>query len=79
MEAKTTSHRIYYIHSKHCNVCNIALMAVKSRSKAFLPPTLRHGKSPCFSEATFLRLVDPDYPLSILPCIDVEEFVECAF
>jgi hypothetical protein len=53
-------------------------MSVKSCSKAIFAHTLRHGKSPCFSEVTFLHLVGPDYPLSILPFVDVGEFLECA-
>jgi hypothetical protein len=57
----------------------IAVMAVKTRSKALLPLTLRHGKSPCFSQVVFLWLVSPDYPLLILPCVDGQETLECAF
>ena len=58
---------------------NAALMAVKTCSKAILAHSVRHGKSPCFSQVTFLSLVGPDYPLLILPCVDVAEFLECAF
>ena len=56
----------------------IALKAVKTCSKAILAHSLRHGKSPCFSEATFLQLVSPDYPLLILPYVDGAENMECA-
>jgi hypothetical protein len=54
-------------------------MSVKICSKAIFAVTSRHGKSPCFSQLTFLSLVGPDYPLSILPFVDVGEFLECAF
>ena len=54
-------------------------MSVKSCSKAISARCLGHGKSPCFSQVTFLRSVGPDYPLSILPCVDEPEFLECAF
>ena len=57
----------------------IALMAVKSCSKAISALWLGHGKSPCFSEVAFLQLVGPDYPLLILQYIDVAENMECAF
>ena len=33
------------------------------------------GKVHAFSQLTFLSLVGPDYPLSILPCVDVEELL----
>ena len=39
----------------------------------------RYGQSPCFLEASFMQLVGPDYPLLVLPCIDGEEFLKCAF
>jgi hypothetical protein len=54
-------------------------MAVKTCSKAISAYNLGHGKSPCFSEVTFLSLVGPDYLLPILPCVDVGEIMECAF
>ena len=54
-------------------------MSVKSCSKAFFALTSRHGKSPCFSQVTFLQLVDPDYSKSILHYADVGEFLECTF
>ena len=54
-------------------------MSVKSCSKAISAHTLRHGKSPCFSQVTFLRLIGPDYPLLILPYVDGAENLECAF
>jgi hypothetical protein len=59
-------------------VSSFGLMAVKSCSKAVLTPMVGHGKSPCFSEVTFLTVVDPDYPLSILSPTDGADFLECA-
>jgi hypothetical protein len=72
-------HRTFYDCSIDYIVPNVALMAVKTCSKAILLLMVRHGKSPCFSQVTFLQLVGPDYPLSILPCVDGQEFLECAF
>ena len=54
-------------------------MSVKSCSKALLRSMRRHGKSPCFSQVTFLQLVGPDYPLLILPYVDGAKNLECAF
>ena len=56
----------------------LALRAVKTCSKAISAICGRHGKSPCFSEVTFLQLVDPDYLLLILPDVNGQEFLECA-
>jgi hypothetical protein len=56
-----------------------ALMAAKTCSKAILAHSLGHGKSPCFSEVTFLWLFGPDYSLLILPYVDGAENMECAF
>lgn len=39
---------------------NIAVIVVKSCSKALLVLRLGHGKSPCFSDVSFLSLVGPD-------------------
>jgi hypothetical protein len=55
-----------------------ALMAVKTCSKAISALCSRHGKSPCFSQVTFLWLVGPDYPLLILPYVDGAKNMECA-
>ena len=41
-------------------VFKCVLMAVKTCSKANLTVALGHGKSPCFLEAAFLRVVDHD-------------------
>ena len=73
------SHRLVVVISNRCYVRSILLMAVKSRSKGILAPTASYGKSPCFSEAAFLQLFGPDYPLLILPCVDGQETLECAF
>lgn len=59
--------------------CKTALMAVKTCSKGVLAMCLGHGKSPCFSEVTFLQSVGPDYPVLVLPLADGREFLECAF
>ena len=53
-------------------------LAVETCSKAISISMLEQGKSPCFSEVTFLRLVGPDYPLLILPYLDGQENMECA-
>lgn len=58
--------------------CKTALMAVKTCSEAISAPSRGHGKSPCFLQVAFLRLVSPDYPLSVLPCVDGQELLECA-
>ena len=53
-------------------------LEVKTCSKAILAHSLGHGKSPCFLQVAFLRLVGPDYPLLILPCGDGAKNMECA-
>jgi hypothetical protein len=55
------------------------IMAVKTCSNTISPHSLEHGKSPCFLQVAFLHLVGPDYPLLILPCVDGEKNMECAF
>ena len=70
MEVKATSSNSGY---------SITLMAAETCSNAIFPLSGGHGKSPCFSEVTFLSLVGPDYPLLILPCVDGREFLSCAF
>jgi hypothetical protein len=54
-------------------------LAVKTCSKALSALCLGHGKSPCFLGVDFLWLLSPDYLLLVLPCVDVEENLECAF
>ncbi len=70
---------IYYEHPKLHNAYGKVLMAVKKCSKAVFGIRLRHGKSPCFSEVSFLQLVSPDYPLSILSSVNGLKFLKCAF
>jgi hypothetical protein len=41
---------------------SITLMAVETCSNAILAHSGGHGKSPCFSEVTFLSLFGSDYP-----------------
>jgi hypothetical protein len=57
----------------------IAVMAVKTCSKAILALCVTHGKSPCFSEVSFLSLFGPDYSLLILPYVYGAKTLECAF
>jgi hypothetical protein len=52
--------RIYYEHSRICHVRSIALLAVKTCSKAILALRGRHGKSPCFLGLSVLRVVGVD-------------------
>ena len=54
------------------------LMAVKTCSKALSSLYVSHGKSPCFLQVNFLRLVSPDYQVSISPCLDETKTLECA-
>jgi len=54
-------------------------MAAKTCSKAISALCPRHGKSPCFSRVDFHWLLDPDYPLLVLSCLDGRKFLECAF
>jgi hypothetical protein len=61
MEAIATSANSGYI---------ITLMAAETCSNAILALCGKYGKSPCFSEASFLSMVGPDYPLLILPCVN---------
>lgn len=62
-----------------CNACSTASMVVKTCSKPLFTLCRGHGKSPCFLEAAFLRSVDPDYRLLVLPSVDGQENMECAF
>jgi hypothetical protein len=57
---------------------NVAFLAVETCSKAILALCRGHGKSPCFLEVAFLELFGPDYRVTILPCIDGAENMECA-
>jgi hypothetical protein len=55
------------------------LMVVKTCSKAISALCGRHGKSPCFYDVAFLRLLGPDYPLLVLPSVNGQENMECTF
>jgi hypothetical protein len=57
----------------------IALMAVKTCSKAIFALTLNYGRSPCFSRCSVLKVVGVDYTLLVLASVNVGEFLECAF
>lgn len=72
------SRRVYFEHSKACDARSIALMAVETCSKALFAWVGRHGKSPCFSRCSFLKLVGVDYALLVLAVVDGDYFLECA-
>lgn len=55
-----------FLEAKTCSEANFAYRGI-------------YGKSPCFLHVAFLNVVSPDYWLLILPFIDGEEFLECAF
>jgi|LSQX01.2.fsa_nt_gb hypothetical protein len=55
-----------------------AFLSVKTCSKAFLAHSRGHGKSPCFSEAAFLRLIGVDARALKLACVDGAKTLECA-
>jgi len=69
----------YHVHSRLCDVRSIALMAVKTCSKAVLALSAGHGKSPCFSRYSVLAVVGVDGALLVFASVNVEEFLECAF
>ncbi len=62
-----------------CETSNIELMAVKKCSKALLASTTGNGKSPCFLQVGSLSVLGPDYPSLVLPRVNGEDFLECAF
>lgn len=62
-----------------CRIGDMSLMAAKTCSKAISEQCLGHGKSPCFSDVAFVRVVSPDYPLLVLHCVNGANFLECAF
>jgi hypothetical protein len=71
--------RVYYEDSNPSDANSTLEMAVKTCSQALLAVCYRYGKSPCFWDVAFLRLLGPDYPSSILPCVDGAENMECVF
>ena len=56
-----------------------ALLSVETCSKAILVLCRGHGKSPCFSEVAFLRLIGVDARLLKLVCLDGTKILKCAF
>lgn len=56
-----------------------ALLSVKTCSKALSALCEGHGKSPCFSEVTFLRSIGVDVRVLELACVDGAKTLECAF
>ena len=63
---------------KSYRLINGLLMQLKHVQKPFQHMLRAWEKSMLFT-STFLQLVGPDYPLSILPYVDGREFLECAF
>jgi hypothetical protein len=45
-------------------------LAVETCSKVILASVGRHGKSPCFLQVAFLRLLSPDYLMLSLLFVD---------
>jgi hypothetical protein len=54
-------------------------LAVETCSKALLALYRGHGKSPCFLEVDFLRLLGVDYRVLKVTCVDGAKNLECAF
>jgi hypothetical protein len=54
-------------------------MAVETCSKAFSAVCRGHGKSPCFSEVAFLRLLGVDCRVLKVTCVYGARTLECAF
>ncbi len=65
--------------SEACHARGIVEMEVEACSKAILALCPRHGKSPCFSEVTFLRLLGVDVRVSEVASLYGANFLECAF
>ncbi len=56
-----------------------ALLEVKTCSKALLAVCRGYGKSPCFLEVAFLRLLGVDCRVLKVTCVDEAKTLECAF
>jgi hypothetical protein len=56
-----------------------AFLAVETCSKAILAVCLGYGKSPCFLEVAFLRLLGVDCRVLKVTCVDGAKTLECAF
>ena len=78
-EVTTTFHKIAVVNPYGCDVSSISLMSVKTCSKAVLALSLGHGKSPCFSRRSVLKVVSVDYPPLVWASVNVGKFLECAF
>jgi hypothetical protein len=53
-------------------------LAVETCSKALLAICRGHGKSPCFLEVAFLRLLGVDCRVLKVTCVDGAKPLECA-
>ncbi|MDI9577354.1 MAG: hypothetical protein QM398_04385 [Thermoproteota archaeon] len=56
-----------------------AFLDVKTCSKAVLALCRGYGKSPCFLEVAFLRLLGVDCRVLKVACVDGAKTLECAF
>jgi hypothetical protein len=56
-----------------------AFLDVKTCSKAILAVCRGHGKSPCFLEVAFLRLLGVDCRALKVTCLYEAKTLECAF
>jgi hypothetical protein len=68
--------RIYYEHSRNCHVRSVAFLAVKTCSKALLASIRRHGKSPCFSRLSVLRVVGVDGAVLVFASVNGANLLE---
>lgn len=56
-----------------------AFLDVKTCSKALLALCRGYGKSPCFLEVAFLRLLGVDCRVLKVTCVDGAKTLECEF
>jgi hypothetical protein len=56
-----------------------AFLAVETCSKAIFALCQGYGKSPCFLEVAFLRLLGVDCPVLKVTCLNGAKTLECAF
>lgn len=61
------------------NGCGVVFLAVKTCSKAILALYRGHGKSPCFLEVAFLRLLGVDCRPLKATYLHGAKTLECAF
>jgi len=71
--------RLVVADSMPCHVRGNVFLTVKTCSKALLAHSRGHGKSPCFSEDAFLRLIDVDARRLKAFSPHGAELLECAF